>query len=201
MSKPLRTGWGMGGQALASGLALGVLLGCSDDSATATENLGLWKKKGPSSYTYVLETSCFCPAVEPVRVVVLEGVVAESVGMTTGLPRDDYAMTMTTFLENVRAIAKKDPSDFDADYDAELGYVKKVSVDYSKGTADDEFSTVVSCFSASAEATACPLPVLSSCGGEVRSVNAENPLFQTCEGGLLPTGRVEGTDQVCCPAR
>jgi hypothetical protein len=201
MSKAVRTGWSMGGQALASGLALGAVLGCSDDSATATSNLELWKKKGPSSYTYIVETSCFCAAVEPVRVVVVEGMVAESVGMNTGLPRDEYAVTMTTFLENVRAITKKDPSDFDADYDAELGYVKRVSVDYSSGAADDEFSTVVSCFIASTEAAACPLPTPSSCQGEVRSVNAENPLYRTCDGGLLPTGRVDGTDQVCCPAR
>jgi uncharacterized protein DUF6174 len=198
MSKSLRAGWFARCRVGLLGLALGAGLACSNAEGEARDNLDKWREKGPASYTYVVETLCFCPDVEPTRVVVRDGAVTDTLGMETGLPRPDYANTMTEVLEEGLRIAKQDPEKFDAKYDDELGYLKELSVDYSGGSADDEFFTVVSCFSTSTEDTACPAPTLSSCDGESRNIDAEQPRA-TCGEGQRPTGRIEGTLRVCCP--
>src|SRR5688572_904214 len=182
---------------LLPGLALGAALGCSGDEGEARDNLEKWRKNGPASYTYVVETICFCANVEPTRIVVEDGVVVSAVGLDTGLPRLGSASTMTELLEAVVGHTKQDPDDFEAHYDDELGFLKQESVNFESGSADDEFFTVVSCFTPSTDDTACPAPTLSSCEGEARSVDPEQP-GATCGADLFPTGRIEGTDQVCC---
>lgn len=196
VSRRIRRGW-FGGL-LSGAVALGSAA-CSDDADVAAAKLQLWRERGPVSYTYVVETSCFCFGVEPIRIVVEEGAVVEAVGMKSGVPRSEQGATMTELLELAVRSAKSDPARFEASYDAELGYLLRLDVDQQAGWVDDESSTRVSCFSESTTSDACPLPTLSSCDGAFRAVDPMDALRRTCLGGTSPEGLREGGQAVCCP--
>jgi hypothetical protein len=193
--------FGSGRSVLVAGvLALGAG-GCSgEDTAEAEANLKVWRSKGPDSYTYVVDHRCFCSAVEPVRVVVEDGVATRATGMRTGAPREGRGQTMTDLLVKVREIIGLKPDDFRAEYDPELGYLLEARVDYFDDTADDELAIEVSCFEQDTSDGACPLATVTSCSGEARALDIDDPLRRTCLGNAEPAGRLAGSDLVCCPA-
>jgi hypothetical protein len=195
--RPIGRGW-------FGGLLIGALVfgaaACSDDADVAADKLRDWRENGPSSYTYVVQTVCFCFGVEPVRVVVEDGGVIQAVGLNTGVARFDLGGTMTELLESALRLAKADPDQFEASYEPSLGYLLRLDVDERAGWADDEMSISVSCFSESTTAEACPLPTVSTCDGTFRAVDPTDALRRTCLDGTPPQGRREGSEEVCCPA-
>jgi Family of unknown function (DUF6174) len=141
-------------------VAASALVGCgSADSAhkdEADSNLALWLKKGPPSYVYLIETQCLCKNREPVRVVVEDDVVTSSLSTTSGDTVPEK--TMTELLRAVARDAGEDNSEFEADYDPDLGYLKRLQVDRKASVADDEFATAVSCLGAGTSDDVCPPP-------------------------------------------
>jgi Family of unknown function (DUF6174) len=124
---------------------LTVLSGCSSDHdrATAEESLHKWQAKGPQSYVYLLATECLCLHRGTVRVVVVDGLVTSAIDLDSGdaVP----GKTMTELLQSVVTEASHDNDDFEATYDAKLGYLKHLSVDHTSAS-DDEYSKTVRCF-------------------------------------------------------
>jgi Family of unknown function (DUF6174) len=194
-----RSGRGWFGGLLFGVLALGAAA-CSNDADVAADKLLNWRENGPASYTYVVQTTCFCSGVEPVRVMVEDGVVVQAVGLRSGVPRFDLGGTMTELLESTVRLAKTEPDRFEATYEPGLGYLLRLDVDERTGWADDEVSISVSCFSESTAAEACPLPTVSRCDGTFRAVDPTDALSRTCLDGTSPKGRREGGEEVCCPA-
>jgi hypothetical protein len=101
---------------LAGLLALGASACGDDDADEAEANLDVWRRRGPASYTYVVNHVCFCAGVEPVRVVVEDEVATRAAGMDTGTPREDRRRTMTELFEEILQIIEREPDDFRAEY-------------------------------------------------------------------------------------
>lgn len=142
---------------LLAGFVASQLVGCGDEEKdTAQSNLALWQRKGPASYVYIVQTSCFCGDIEPVRVVVTDGVVTSALGTESGTVQP--AKTMTDLLKDVVREAGQDDATFTTEYDPTLGYLKRLEVDQDSQTADDEFSTVVSCLAPGVGDDVCPAP-------------------------------------------
>jgi Family of unknown function (DUF6174) len=141
------------------GASVSALGGCGDSPdgrrRAAEDALALWLEKGPTSYAYVIQTDCFCPNLEPRRVVV-EGDVVRSPLDTDSDGRAPES-TMTELLQRVVDRAGRDNATFEAEYDAELGYLKYEDVDGSSRVADDEFTIKVTCLAEGTSDDVCPL--------------------------------------------
>jgi hypothetical protein len=177
-----------------------LLGGCGpDDAERASAALETWQDEGPRSYVYTFQRSCFCDDTEPMRITVRDGDVDEAVGLETGLPKED-SVTMTELLQDVVEHAERDPDEFDAEYDGDLGFLRSMSYDESKATADDEMRYTVSCFSANLKDCDKPASFAEGeCSGTPTEPDSDDPTF-TCADGVLPIGRITGTSLVCCPA-
>lgn len=140
-------------------LAVAVLFGAcgcgNSDRDEAERNLALWKQKGPASYVYIVETSCFCEPLGPVRVVVEDGGVKSATAITPGFGTPT-GKSMTELLENVVKTAGRDNSSYEARFDPTLGYLKYERVDRDSNTSDDEFTTQVTCLGEGTGDDVCP---------------------------------------------
>jgi len=143
------------GLVVVAGLSLLGLCGCgASDEDEAKQNLQLWREKGPASYVYIMQRSCFCGGTGPTRIVVEDGVVKSAVPTSEqeGAPGE----TMTSLLEEVVRTARRDNSRYAARFNADLGYLEYESVDHDSRTDDDELTISVACFSPGTSDDACP---------------------------------------------
>lgn len=151
MAARRRGGW------LLAGLVASLLVGCgNEDEDTAQSNLARWQAKGPTSYVYIIKTGCFCGNIEPVRVVVTDGVVTSALGTESATVQP--AKTMTDLLKDVVHRADQRNATFAASYDPTLGYLKQLSIDPDSHTSDDEMSIEVSCLAPGISDDVCPAP-------------------------------------------
>jgi len=104
-----------------------------------------WEEAGIDSYTYQLTRSCFCPGpFGPITVTVVDGKV-ESVThgrKQTPVGEDELGerpLTVDELFGYVdEATGKAD--DVAVDYDPDLGYPTRISVDWYRNAIDDEMS-------------------------------------------------------------
>jgi Family of unknown function (DUF6174) len=142
---------------LVAGLTASALVGCGNaDKDTAEDNLALWQAKGPKSYVYVIQTSCYCANRDPVRVVVTDDVVTSSINTKSGTT--ESAQTMTDLLKDVVRQAGADYDEFKASYDPTLGFLKALDIERDAHTTDDESSTRVTCLAPGVGDDVCPAP-------------------------------------------
>jgi len=127
------------------------------DAAAAAAALARWRAQGPASYTFVSETSCFCPDLGPVRVVVEHGRVTRASSLKAGLLDLDRGQTMTEVLTQILTQARRGNDVFQAEYGPRLGQLQRLVVDEHQEVSDGDYGISVSCFSPSTSDRACPL--------------------------------------------
>lgn len=110
-----------------------------------------WTAEGPSHYQYVYDVSCECLVTGPVRLNVENGVVTAFTllpgsSAAGGAPEPAAFPTIDDLFARLRAEAEADPVQFDVEYDDELGYPTRASVDVRAEIADDEYTFRVTDF-------------------------------------------------------
>jgi hypothetical protein len=179
--------------------------GCNNDYE-GLKQPDTWAKKGPDSYTYVVQRMCLCEITEPVRVVVEKNRLVSAVGEESGLPwGEEIGETMTELLAFAKTIGERKNADYEAEYDPELGYLVSLRFDESEQVMDDEMQINVSCFAEGTDDSDCPLPTMdaSECSSPntPTTIDTESPKA-TCgvfEGTTMSLGAISGGNLVCCP--
>lgn len=101
-----------------------------------------WATANMDSYSYVVNRSCECVYVAATKVVVVRGAVARLELEATGdtLPTDARPSfhTVDELFDVIADAIARDPYQFSADYDPDLGYPTLFSVDDRREIADDE---------------------------------------------------------------
>lgn len=110
-----------------------------------------WAAEGPSHYQYVYDLSCECGVTGPVRLNVENGVVTAFTLLPGSFvagdpPEPDHFPTIDDLFARLRAEAEADPVQFDVEYDDDLGYPTRASVDVGAQIADDEYTFRVTDF-------------------------------------------------------
>lgn len=110
-----------------------------------------WTAEQPSHYQYVYDLSCECGVTGPVRLNVENGVVTAFAllpgsNAAAGTPEPADFPTIDDLFARLRAEAEADPVQFDVEYDGELGYPTRASVDVRAEIADDEYTFRVTDF-------------------------------------------------------
>lgn len=102
-----------------------------------------WSSSGVSSYSYVYEiSSYYAPSLPgPIHVVVRDGKLASASLVDGGGKIDISAMptvpgTIEFVFDFITALLAEYPYEIDVEYDAVLGYPKKIMVDFSESTDD-----------------------------------------------------------------
>ncbi|MFW6089090.1 MAG: DUF6174 domain-containing protein [Gemmatimonadota bacterium] len=110
-----------------------------------------WMAEGPSHYQYVYDLSCECGVTGPVRLNVENGVVTAFTPLpgsftAGGAPEPSDFPTIDDLFARLRAEAEADAVQFDVEYDDDLGYPTRASVDVRAEIADDEYTFRVTDF-------------------------------------------------------
>ena len=110
----------------------------------------IWDRANPTDYSVTIERLCFCPGVGPVRVVVVNRLVASRTVVATQQPlaanlSDAYPDVPGLFSivrdGYVRAAA------INVSFDQQYGFPTDATIDYIKNALDDELSLKVTNFS------------------------------------------------------
>ncbi len=133
-------------------LLLGFSSFCQNHKQSWQTNKQSWQDKQIANYKFSLKVQCFCgeaPA-SPVSIEVRNGVAKSIINIRTGDPVEypffsSYDTIPKLFSLIELRLGKKMDS-FSVEYDATLGYPKKISIDESRNTADDELQIEVISF-------------------------------------------------------
>ncbi len=130
-------------------------LGCTDVFGPEQETLAAararWALTDADDYVFEFRRSCFCAPdfVRPVRVRVLDGIVASAVYADTEDPISLPLTSVPTIDDLFDEIADAmDATAFAvvAEYDADMGYPTSVAIDFIEDAIDDEVAFTVSSF-------------------------------------------------------
>ena len=106
-----------------------------------------WDASGPSSYTYAVRRSCFCPPdyLGPARLRIEQGVVVEQVYVDSGLPVPsslDFPAVDELF-DILRSAYEQGAHEVRVEYDPSLGVPVDFWIDYDQMTVDEELGVEV----------------------------------------------------------
>jgi len=111
--------------------------------AEVARNQAIWVVKGPANYRMTIERQCFCPQAQYV-ITVADGVVTKVTrdGDPVG-PAEVQGLPKT--VPELFAVAAALPPEASAtiEYDPDLGYPTRISVDPIANAIDDEYTIVV----------------------------------------------------------
>jgi uncharacterized protein DUF6174 len=110
-------------------------------------NRSRWQSRGPDSYTYGFQRTCFCggEAIQAVLITVTNDVVTAVVRESDGQPvppdqvNQFFRVTIDS-LFGIVAYALENADAVDAAYDSYWGYPTVVRIDYIRNAADDEMN-------------------------------------------------------------
>lgn len=134
---------------------LAALAACGEATDPRVEIDGLaaararWGERGPSDYTFTLTRSCFClPEWTGPVTVLVKGTVASRAYTETGEPVPAHLWEAFPDIPGLFHVVEQ-ASAAGADlleivYDRELGYPRRIGIDYSFGWADDEVGYLIS---------------------------------------------------------
>jgi len=133
-------------------VALVALSGCSDELAGPKSDIrdarAVWERADHASYEYVYQQSCYCPLIEAVRIVVDSDSVMAAFYVENGEPVSaeqlSWLPTVAGLFDRLENVLEQDPVQYEAEFDPELGYPRRASVDISRQIADEEFSFTAS---------------------------------------------------------
>ena len=128
-------------------VVLGALVGCGNaqhqndlDAADAK-----WQAAAPAAYEWVVQRSCFCPDIEPLRVQVRGGEVTSAVRLMAAttevtLASGDYQtwFVVPGLFAVVQKAIDEGADKLTVSYDATLGYPTTVQIDWHANATDDE---------------------------------------------------------------
>ncbi|MBI5511615.1 MAG: hypothetical protein HY903_22900 [Deltaproteobacteria bacterium] len=128
-------------------LLIGGLSACGDShEQNALKDARVqWRAAGPAAYEWVVQRTCFCPDIEPVRVQVRDAAVvsaARQMDATTevALTVDAYQawFTVDGLFDEVRRAIDEGADELTVTYDPEYGYPRSVAIDRYENAMDDE---------------------------------------------------------------
>lgn len=133
-------------------VALAALSGCSDELAGPKSDIrdarAAWERADYASYEYVYQQSCYCPLIEAVRIVVESDSVTAAFYVDAGgsvtAEQLSWLPTVAGLFDRLEDVLEQDPVQYEAEFDPELGYPRRASVDISRQIADEEFSFTAS---------------------------------------------------------
>jgi len=103
-----------------------------------------WRDSGVSDYSYVYEVSSYYapPLPGPIRIAVRDSRLSSASLVESGANVDISGMpavpgTIESAYEFIAALLAEYPYNIDVEYDANLGYPKKIMVDFSESTDDE----------------------------------------------------------------
>ncbi len=103
-----------------------------------------WGRSGVTSYSYVYEISSYYapPLPGPVSVVVRDGKLASASLVVGGQSVEISGMpavpgTIELLFEFITSLFEEYPYQIDVEYDSDLGYPRKIAVNYSESTDDN----------------------------------------------------------------
>ena len=102
----------------------------------------LWAAQGPSSYTIVTQSLCFCPA-EQWSDTVVDGVVTEHVALSDDVFFDPAARPMDVLFESVQQTIDNGYASLTVSYDPDTGALSQFFVDVDEMMADEEYGVEV----------------------------------------------------------
>ena len=133
-------------------LLLGFSSFCQNLKQSWQTNKQLWENKQLTNYKFSLKVECFCgeAGASPALIEVREGATKSIIDIRTAEPVEypffsSYDTIPKLFSLIELRLGKKMDS-FSVEYDATLGYPKKISIDESRNTADDELQIEVISF-------------------------------------------------------
>jgi len=120
-----------------------------NDDGEFKDNREKWNRRGPDSYSFVMQRSCFCGGElrDAVRIVVEDGNRVSATYVGSGQPvRADFLQFFPTMdgIFEILEEAYADADSLDVRYDAALGYPIEAYIDYLKNARDDELSFTIS---------------------------------------------------------
>jgi hypothetical protein len=129
-------------------LLVSCLAACGDGLGPTTDfvaSWSRWERRGPDSYVYEFQRSCFCgsEATQAVRITVTNDAVTAVARVEDGqqVPPDQvnqfFRVTIDSLFRIV-AVALEDAHTVAAQYDAFWGHPTHVSIDYIQNAIDDE---------------------------------------------------------------
>jgi hypothetical protein len=102
----------------------------------------LWATQGPSSYTIVTQSLCFCPT-EQWSDTVVDGVVTEHVALSDDIFSDPAARPMDVLFESVQQAIDNGYASLTVSYDPDTGALSQFYVDVDEMMADEEYGVEV----------------------------------------------------------
>ena len=116
-----------------------------------TEAKRLWDRENPANYAFTVQRLCFCAAVEPVRIVVVNRLVTSRTVVATQQPLPSSLNDSYPDIPGLFAIVKDAYVRADAinvSFDGRYGFPSDASIDYVKNAIDDELTLKVTNFAA-----------------------------------------------------
>jgi len=110
--------------------------------STEAEYRAVWDANRPSSYTYMIERTCFCLPLGPLAVTVEDGQVT-SIVTKDGRMLKPNGPRLTSYPFSIDALfdyvseAERVADRSDVGYDPTLGYPAVVDIDWTSATPDD----------------------------------------------------------------
>ncbi len=137
---------------VATALVVAAVLGitaCEEDSSSLhpsdlTLARSRWTSSGMRSYSMVQRRVCYCMlGGKDVEITVVDGVPRRGVLLDTGdsltAEQLGWYRTVEELFVLIDTLRAHPPAEWSAEYDPRLGFPLRVSVDYSRAIADDEF--------------------------------------------------------------
>lgn len=126
------------------------VLGEGPEPRVLGEARARWERAAIDDYTFELRRVCFCGDIEPVRIVVRDGVAVSYTVVETGEPlaaeSRQWYPTVDGLFDFVAEAIERDAHRIDARYDDGRGYPIHLFVDYDERVADEEMGYEVSGF-------------------------------------------------------
>lgn len=113
-----------------------------DGEGDLEDNRELWENRGFASYDLTVRQLCFCGFVEPVRVMVRNGVrtgvIVVSSGDPVTAPFADHFPDVPGLFDIVEDAIERDAHELEVRYDPTLGVPVHIEIDYEENTIDEE---------------------------------------------------------------
>ena len=129
--------------ALAAACCCGIVDGNPQEELR--EAIQRWEANEPAAYELTVSYACYCggPVAREVRVVVQDGApvdyeYVDDPSEPVAVDAIDHIDTVEELFDRVEYALDADADDLDVDYDAELGYPRRIDIDYLANAADDE---------------------------------------------------------------
>lgn len=164
-----------------------------------------WQDRHISTYVFVYREFCFCDPHEEAgnRVLVQDGRAQSAVGVHSGLPYPDAALTIDDLFDRVLESVQSEPhpDEFSIHYDPKRGFIDKFDIDPDDDTEDDSYGLEVACFSK--DPAGCPVRVFTpeQCKaqhGEVTQLLEKSPEYSCQSPFTTIVAQVEPGVSVCC---